>query len=192
MARRNNIEDRLWRNVDISHVTDWSGRALPRRLAKIAHPDLADFEGYDNFLARISRENQTYLRQKYIRNGGVIIGYHGTTSSNAEKIIDRGFKRTRNEEGKRGVSAWDAVVAPEAARFAEMRSADVGENDGGKIIRVQMTEPHEDEWFGRLEWLADHKKTEVLQVYSPEEFQRLHELGHLALMDERPDAPNGQ
>lgn len=163
---------------------------MPYRVARAQYPDMAAMDSREAMAERIARQNATYLREKYMRLGGVLFGYHGTSSSNAVAIEQHGFRRTRNEELRLGVSAWDAVVPQEAARFALRRSQEAGENDGGMILRVRMVQPHEDEWNGRLEWLSHHKHTEVLEVYSPEAFQEAYALGRLALMDGE-DYPTG-
>lgn len=139
----------------------------------------------DNALRRlraISRQNATFMRHMLASNNGVVHGFHGTTTANAESIRQYGFQNRINDEGRKGVSAWATVVGHEAIRFAKDRSAAAGAADEGAIVQVEMTDPLEDTDHGRLEWLADASKTQVVNVYTVPEFREyLIRTGNVAL-----------
>jgi hypothetical protein len=176
LARRNR------RNVPLPEGIDWSRRANPAIRQSDDPYERTDARSVALGRNKLAAENATYLRLKLMRLGGEIIGFHGTTAGAAAQIMSEGFKDSRHVESRRlGVSAWDSVVAYEALRFARERAAEAGEEGRGKIIEVQMIDPHEDSWHGRLEWLAKAKATTPLEVYSPEDFKQY--IGQLAIQN---------
>lgn len=175
---KDTLAKRSRRNVPLPRNADWSRRANPARLPGGEVDATAGV--WHN---RIAAENATYLRLKLTQNNGVITAFHGTSRQNAARIMAEGFRDSQHiESGRMGVSGWDAVVALEALRFARDRAAMTGEAGEGMIVEARMTDPHEDSWHGRLEWLGTAKQTEPLQAYSPEDFrEHIRSLGALGV-----------
>lgn len=151
--------------IVIPEGVDWARRASPYVAA--------DLEGYlGRGLTRradeIARENVAYLRAKAKAAGGLVVGYHGTTSFNANRILRYGFENRMNEEGREGVSVWDEVAPMRAIDFAVRRSREAEATDNGMVLKVTMTDPRPDVWHGRLEWLADARRIGAIEVYTPE------------------------
>ena len=164
--------------IAVPKGVDWSRRSHPIGVS-LAEGYVAGSRAERLRTDQVARENAAFLRARLANQAGVIMGFHGTTTKNAQEIMRYGFENRTNEEGLEGVSAWDQVVPHRALEFAERRSREAGALDLGRIVAVRMTNPDYDHRNARLEWLADAHKTEVLAVYTPEEMVQL--LGGVAV-----------
>lgn len=182
------------RNVHIPENVDWSERAIPgeaaRAISNMGAFNAAGFLAADKMRVRIAQENKAWMKQQLKENEGRVVGYHGTSSTVAGEIAVNGFQNSVNAEGRRGVSAWHPVAAGRAAAFAEDRAQMHEDAEGkGVVFEIAMTNPKVDH-LGRLEWLADAGKVEILRSWPAAEFAADHEaaisasIGAMALSEE--------
>ena len=118
------------------------------------------------------------MNNKWAAQGGVVRGYHGTTTENARSIVANGPRNALNEEGRIGFSLWDEEVALEAIEFAFRRSREAAQrsgfaeaDDAGQILYVEALSDGYTEHRGRMEWLVDANQAKVIQVYTPEQMR---------------------
>lgn len=104
------------------------------------------------------------MLRKRERQGGIVIGYHGTSAANAREIEANGFKNHMSADGRSGVFAWDENWMTNAIYFGKDRAQRLGESEYA-IIKVEMTKPEPDYAHGRAgEWKAWADTTKVLEV----------------------------
>ncbi len=112
------------------------------------------------------------MKTELQRNGGQVIGFHGTTRDAAKSIAESGFENRRNIEGGWGVSAWASVAAMRAADFADNRAGGSGE---GVVIILELHNPTYDKRYGRLEWLGLAGSVRFIAAYPVDEFRAMCE-----------------
>lgn len=162
------------RTVHIPENADWSKRAVPgeaaRNVSNMGEFNAAGFLAADKKRSQIAKENKAWMRRQLEENDGRVTGYHGTSTTAAGEIAVNGFQNFVNAEGRNGVSAWHPVAAGRAAEFAKDRAQMHGDTEGeGVVLEIAMTNPKVDH-LGRLEWLADSGRVEILRSWPAAEF----------------------
>ena len=98
------------------------------------------------------------------QNGGVVIGYHGTSASRAREIESTGFENKVAVDQRSGVFAWDEDMQENAINFGKSRAIKDGDSEFA-IVRVEMTNPEPDYHQGRRgEWKAYADKVKILDI----------------------------
>lgn len=69
---------------------------------------------------------EAMLRTKEL-NGGIVIGYHGTSATKAREIEANGFENKVAVDKRSGVFAWDESMKENATSFGKKRAEQDGD-----------------------------------------------------------------
>ena len=97
-------------------------------------------------------------------NGGIIIGYHGTSASIGKIIEESGFEDYTSVDGTVGVWFWEEGWRDNAISPGEKKANEQGDLEYA-IIKAKLTNPAPDlSPFARPQWKANKDQIEILGV----------------------------
>lgn len=97
-------------------------------------------------------------------NGGIIIGYHGTSASIGKIIEESGFEDYTSVDGTVGVWFWEEECRNNAISPGETKAKIQGELKYA-IIKAKLTNPAPDlSPLARSQWSANKDKIEILGI----------------------------
>lgn len=107
-----------------------------------------------------------YMIDKKILNNGIIIGYHGTSKTRAEQIIEKGFedRNDRKIVGESpGVFVWDEEFKGNATSPGKKAAIEDDDTEYA-LIKVKILNPEPDFKMGRPQWKGLSKDITILGV----------------------------
>ncbi|MBT5023153.1 hypothetical protein HOK51_02005 [Candidatus Woesearchaeota archaeon] len=108
---------------------------------------------------RKTQDNLQRLRDQ----GGIAIGYHGTSGARARKIEAEGFENYVSIDGTVGVWFWDEQVK-QNSELAGREKAKDEESLEYAIIKARLTTPQPDMIMGRPQWRVPKNRIEILGI----------------------------